>query len=198
MKINPKDEVQNWVSRTMEKESKYQDYVEFVQKTVDGSYIYTGPIFSYGEKNTLPFGRYKAVLWICSLLLMAVSLASGTLYIAGMNSAWQVIPLGLEIIMAYMTAWAAIRLTFTKQPMKIFEYRPTVGALPGRAQLTMYFAIAGFLAMMVYVFLHGFEEKVLATLVYMLARIVMAITSALLFKTADLNDWDETDAVEAM
>lgn len=193
-----KESTANWVTRSVEREGKFRDYVEFVQKTVDGQYVYTGPMFSYGAQNTLSWAKYRLVLWISSLLMLAISIFSGTLYVSGMNSFWQAAPLCFEILFGLMTVWSTFRLTFTKQPMKIFDFRPTVGAVPGRAQLTMILAIVGLACMAGYVVFNGFEGKVLSTLLYLLCRLLVAITSALIYKVVDLNDWDEKESSETM
>ena len=182
----------------MEKGGKYQDYYDYVKPTLGGKYAYMGPVFSFSKDNDISYARFITIMLICAFLMIGACISSGLLYITAMNTPWQVAPYGLEVLFTCMTFWAVLRLAFTKQPMKIFNMRPTAEAIPKRSRITMFCAAVGLAAIAFYVFMNGWDgrEKVVPTLLYMGARTVVALTSGLIFKLSTVNVWDEENINE--
>lgn len=186
-----------WFTSAMQKSPKYQDYYDYVKPTLNGGYAYMGPVYSFGKDNDISYARYITVMLICSFLMLAAGIGSGLLYIAGMNTAWQVAPYGLEVLFNFMTVWSVVRLAFTKQPMKIFSMRPTAEAIPKRSRPAMLAAAVGLTCIALYVFLNGWDDKPpINTIIYMLARLVVALSAGLIYKLATTNVWDEKNIDE--
>ncbi len=193
-----KDLSKNWLVSSMEKGGKYQDYYDYVKPTLGGGYAYMGPVFTFSKDNDMSYKRFISILLICAFLMLGACISSGLLYITGMNTPWQVAPYGLEVLLSCMTFWAVVRLAFTKQPIKIFNMRPTAEAIPKRSRLTMLCAAVGLAAIAFYVFMNGWDgrEKVIPTLLYMAARTVVALSSGLIFRLSANNVWDEENINE--
>ena len=178
----------------MSKSPKYQDYIDYVQPTVNGKYEYVGPTFSYGSDNDISYRRYITVMLVCTVLMTILSIWTGTFYVAGMNSIWQ-FPLGFEILAVCMTTWCVVRLAITKQPMKIFDMRPTAEAVPKRSAFVVISAALGMVLTMTYVFVNGWNGMVLSTIGYIAARLVIALCGGMIYKLGTVNVWDRHDPI---
>ena len=181
-----------WFTSAMEKSPKYQDYYDYVKPTLNGGYAYMGPVYTFGKDNDISYARFITVMLICAALILFAGIGSGLLYVAAMNTPWQVAPYGLEVLFDCMTVWAVVRLAFTKQPMKIFNMRPTAEAIPKRSRMAMLAAAVGLTSIAVYVFLYGWDGRAVNTMIYMAARLVVALSAGLIYKLATVNVWDES------
>ena len=138
-------------------------YLEDFQRTLDGTYMYTGAHYAYADAAGRPRRRLLGGLWLSAALAAAATLAQGFLPAGGMyNCAYVLLPYAAALLSSISVVWALARLSLNKEPVRAYIYTATVAALPLRSILTACFVGATLVGDCVFLAIRGMPRPVVS------------------------------------
>ncbi len=161
----------------------YDAFFMYHIEDVHGNVVYIGPYIHYTGSGT--FKAYNIRLIILTCISFALSIITGIMDIAGLNTIWQVAPLAVEVFFGFWAVLASFRTLFYNPPFKYHEFTVTVGSLHKRISWVAMGAAAGFITMISYVLPNGFEGKALATILYIAGKAANAALAYLIYNQTD-------------
>ncbi len=164
----------------MDKENKKSKkaYLRDFKPDVNGKYTYQGSyfIFKSGAKS-MNLTLLKRNLLLFTSILVISTISGGLLEGAGItNSFYVILPYIIEVGGTGTYLWAFIQ--FYKQGERIREYiyKASFEKMPIRVMVGFVGGTMGLVGNLIYVILNGFEGKILATVIYLVLKVlVMAV-----------------------
>lgn len=157
-------------------------YLNDFYRDISGEYQYTGQLRRYEgpaphREAVTRMGVFAGAMALAVILVGLLPAPS----MLGLGNFYVVLPLILELLGVFLSAWAVVRLIAGGCELRNYVYEATVEKLPGRLTMTAIFAAVSAVCNVVYLILNGFGGKVLVSL----AVIVLhgaALAAALLLK----------------
>lgn len=157
-------------------------YLDDFQKTATGEYAYTG-ILHYYQDEGMPRRKALTILWALTAVMALTVLTAGCVPAAGMQStAYVVLPYAGALLSTASVVWLMCRLSAGGDPLRDYVYRATVRQFAPRSILTIVFAACALLGDVVYLILHGVDDRLAGTVVF-LTCIALLLGAALAWKS---------------
>ncbi|MBQ1685341.1 MAG: hypothetical protein II072_07520 [Clostridia bacterium] len=155
-----------------------------------GQYSYMGNVHVY--EGSVPYKTERQRVIVLTAMMCASAVAIGCIpapSMLGYNNFYVVPFFIIELVAVFITAWAAIRLAAGGSELREYVYEKTVKAIPNRAPVAFYSALACVLANIVYLCLNGFAEKPVASAAALLLHGVIAAAAFQLRRGVEHEKW---------
>jgi len=144
-----------------------RSYLESFTRNEDGSYTYKGVCYRRHQSYT------PVILW--SVITFAATVASGILpYAPMMNTFYVILPFMGEVAAAGFLLWGVLRVVYHGDVLREYVYAKTAARVNPLSITTAVFALAGAIADLVYLILHGFDADTLQTVLFFSCKILAA------------------------
>lgn len=161
-----------------------RSYLESFTQNDDGSYTYKGICYRRHEPYT------PVILW--TSIAFAATAASGIFpYAPMMNTFYVILPFLGEIACGGLLLWAVLRVAYHGQVLREYVYEKTAARVNPLSVLTAVFTLAGCVANLVYLILHGFDADALQTIAFFSCRIISAFSVLLARQKAAGIRWEK-------
>lgn len=155
-----------------------------------GQYSYMGNVRVY--EGSVPYKTERQRIILLTAMMCAAAVAIGCIpapSMLGYNN-FYVVPLFIiELIAVFITAWAAIRLAAGGSELREYVFEKSVKAIPNRAPVAFYSALACAAANIVYLCLNGFSEKPVASIAALLLHLAIAAAAFRLRRGVEHEKW---------
>jgi hypothetical protein len=168
-----------------------RSYLNDFYRDVGGEYQYTGAMRHYLGPEPYEGERKR-------LAMLGGAVGLGTLAVGvlpapsmlGIGSFYVILPYVAQLIAAFLSLWAAIRMLLGGPELRSYVYDATVEKLPVRSMLTAVFAAAGILGNALYLILHGFGGRPVISLAVIVLHALVTATAMLLRRRVAVQQWD--------
>ena len=172
------------------KTSKRWGYLNDFQKTADGSYIYTGAVYTLAGNGK----RYRGILTALCFGAAAVAVGSGCINAAGLSNTFYVIlPYIGEVAGAFALCYNAVRLLAAGEQVKAYVRTALEKYLPPAVWILIVSAAVSLVASPVFLILNGTEGKPFLCGLYLVLKAVALTLGILTRRHVKTMKWDEPE-----
>ncbi len=169
---------------------KHWDFVSEHKQTADGQYVYVGDYYIlHGHSEAK---KRLGLLWALAFVTV---IGSGFINAAGLNNSFYVIiPFVAEVACVFALSWEIIRLLYNKNgEFKSYYYNKLVNNVPAASAILSAAAAVGFICSTVFLFLHGFEGKIIQCIIYLLLKTASLIIGILIYRYYKTLEWEKKE-----
>ncbi len=131
-------------------------YLNDFTQTELGEYIYSGAVYRYS-------GNHKTLLlrsWVLGIIAAGAIIANGCIPAAGMINCYYVIaPYVVCFVANVSVIWALCKLTSGGDPIREYNYKSSVKALPVRCLISFVAALVSIVSEVIYLILNGTSKE---------------------------------------
>lgn len=150
---------------------KRKDYLKNFEKQ-GKEYVYKGKHYIFDGTEEERKKKY-AVLYLILAALIITVLGSGFITGGGMKNSYYVIfPYILEVGALFISAWQTFKLLTKRGRVRDYDYLTSQPKIPVLYAITAFFAAAGLICSLVYVFINGLEGGAVQCFVYLALKAV--------------------------
>lgn len=166
-----------------------RDYLSDFHMTASGAYVYGGSLWRYiGEES---YKKFITKAWLLALFSLFLTIGGGLLPAAGMSHHFYVVlPYAGAVIFEVCIVWALVQMGRTGE-LKNYEYERSARVMPARTFTAIAFTIVAMVGELMFLALVGTGEKLLPTVLYLLAEAGALTLNLILHKHIKMQDWEE-------
>lgn len=165
--------------RDQYKRRSKKEYLNDYQKNVNGEYIYNGLKYDYVNKKGRSKKQWIIELAVLNIIAFVVMLVPGFILVPGMNNCWYVLlPYGAGLIMTGYLIVEIIRLAWTKEQIKAWDYDKVAARLPKLIVFTLIVLPISLIGELIYIITNGAGGMIAGIIVFYACHIIAACAAA--------------------
>ncbi len=194
------DKVRKYREEAMKKYTGWKkrwSYLDDYKKGMNGQYVYYGTYYNF-EGSSSEFRRYKMILAMADLLLLALFILGGLMDAGRIWNTWYVvIPFALEAISIFLLLWKTITLIIEKSPIKTYIFKKSVPWFKPLAWITGITAGLSLITTFICMMVNLDYVKVTGCIFYMVIKAIMIACVIIFIKLISKYEFSPDAAEEA-
>ncbi len=161
------------------------------EKDENGKYVYVGKTYIWEAPRKATLGK----LWLFSLLIFGAQIAAGLVPAVGMTvRPWVLLPYMFAVAFSVSVLWGAYELTDGGDPLRDYNYKKSVKALPFRGLMTSICSGLAVISELVNVLWRSqYTGSISGALLYILAEAFGFVFGLLLRNWIRALSWEESE-----